>query len=98
MSIKNIGSATLETLVNMGCINSIASLYKLDKHQLSKMPGSGQRKTEIILEALTDNKAKLEVFLSSLGIHNLGRTTSKILAKKYKTLDAILDLTRSDLK
>jgi DNA ligase (NAD+) len=39
----------------------------------------------------------LNLFLSSLGIQSMGKTVSKILAKKFQTLDAVRDLKASDL-
>lgn len=89
LEILGIGPAAVKALCTSGLVKDIADLYFLTPTNVSTcitgdtMPG---RIVELILEK---NEIPLWQFLSALGIHNLGRTTSKLVAKEFKSLENI---------
>ena len=97
LEIKGVGDGSIEAMHKAGILNDLPDLYYLDVKRVQAITG-GKRSAEIIVEAiLGNNKIPLDLFLAALGIENLGKTTAKELAKKFKTLDAIRKLTRSEL-
>jgi DNA ligase (NAD+) len=55
--------------------------------------GSDVVARNLMQEIFNKDELPLATFLSSLGIHTLGRTTSKALAKEYRSLDAVRSAT-----
>jgi len=91
LDILGIGPAAVKALCSYGLVKDIADLYYLTPEKVAHcisgdtMPG---RIVELILEK---NEVPFWQFLSALGIHNLGRTTSKLVANEFKSLDNLRD-------
>lgn len=100
MNIDGMGEATLEDLYNEGFIKDIVDIYHIDnyKDELINLEGYGKKKIENLQTAIENSKHNsLEKLIFGLGIRNVGSKTAKILARKYKTLDALMDASLEDL-
>jgi len=97
LEILDVGLVTIQRMCNAGMVKNLSDLYKIDVDELAKLTG-GKRSAEVVVNGI---KAKtdvpLNVFLSSLGVHGLGRTTGKNLAKEFGTLEAVRELRYNDL-
>ena len=92
LDVKNIGTSTICDLIEHRKLKSIADLYILTKADLQCISMIGPKKVDIILSAIkSSQKTTLPMFLASLGIDGIGRTNSKKLAKKFKTIHNILN-------
>ena len=90
LQIKEVGPAMLTALIESGYVEDIPSLYYLNEDDIAKLPRSGLRTAETVMGAiLSVTEVELDMFLASLGINNLGRTTSTVLAERFGTLEAI---------
>jgi len=91
LEIKDVGPATVRTMLDNDIINDLPDLYNIDFAKLSSLPGFGKKSAKRVIEEI-ENKREIELwmFLDSLGIIGLGTTTSKMIADEYKTINNIL--------
>lgn len=84
MNIDGLSEATLETLLNLGYINTAADIYHLSKYEkdIAKISGFGKKSVEKILAAIEESRnTTMDRFIRALGINLIGRSASKDLAK-----------------
>jgi DNA ligase (NAD+) len=99
IEVDGVGPGIVKTLIENDLVEKIPDLFTLDYGRVAALPGLGRSSARNILSAIADKKkVDLAVFLDSLGIDGLGTTTSKVIARKYKNLDAVLDAKREDLE
>ena len=71
---NGIGESTIQTFHECGLIQTPADYYKLKADQISVLPRFGDRKAEIILGVIAENREiSLENFIGGLNIPNFGR-------------------------
>jgi len=92
LEVLGLGGSTVHNLCEAGYVKSLPDIYYINRDQAAAATG-GVRAGEKIIEAiLGKNKIPLWRFLAGLGIHGLGRSTSKDVAKQYKKLEVIRGL------
>jgi len=97
LSVLGVGEGIVQKLCLSGMVKTLADLYYMDQSALVGLLG-GQRSAEkVYLAIMEKNEIDLAVFLDALGIDGLGTSTSKQMAKQYKTLDACLSQNVSSL-
>jgi DNA ligase (NAD+) len=77
-------------------VTKLADLYYLDQSKLPQVLGGARIAEKVYLAIMEKNEIELAVFLDALGIDGLGTTTSKLIAKKFKTLDEVLNAPTAD--
>jgi DNA ligase (NAD+) len=91
LNIEGLGKKTVAQLVEHGLVGSIADLYRLTKDGLLALDGFAERSASLLLDAIEQSKrAPLERFLMGLGIRQVGQHIARVLAERFKTLDAIM--------
>ena len=92
LDVLGVGEGIISGLCRAGYVKDIPDLYYLTMEQVKDVTG-GDRAAEKVMTAIMDkNQIPLAVFLDSLGIHGLGTTTSKLVAKKFMTLSQVMFL------
>jgi len=95
--MKGIGPSTVAGLCSKGLVKEFADLYQVSVSDVATVTG-GTRAAEIVVEAIkAKRKLPLHVFLDALGVHLLGTTMSKALAKG-RTLEDIRKMTVGDMR
>lgn len=100
MNIDGLGERIIEDFYNMGFIKSIPDIYRLERHKedLIELEGFGNKSVNNLLESIEKSKENsLEKVLFALGIRHVGKKTAKILAKKYKMIDNLIEASVEDL-
>lgn len=100
MNIDGLGERIIEDFYNMGFIKSISDIYLLSNHKedLIELEGFGEKSVNNLLESIENSKNNsLEKVLFALGIRHVGKKTAKILAKKYKNIDNIINVNIDEL-
>lgn len=100
MDIETMGEKAAELFFNEGYIDSIPSIYELKNHrdEIIQMDGWSYKSIDNLLDAIEKSKENsLEKLLFGLGIKEVGEKMAKILAKKYKTLEAFFEVSEEDL-
>jgi len=88
--IEGLSDKTVEQLVDVLKVKSIASLYDLTQSDLAKLDGFKDKKINNLLSAIEKSKkVNLANFIYALGIDNVGNVTAKDLARIYKNIDAL---------
>jgi DNA ligase (NAD+) len=91
MDIKGVGPGIVEKLIESGMVEDIPDLYFLEVDRVAALPGFGRRSAEIVVNAILEKyNPELDVFLSALGIQYLGRTSSKLVAGAFITIQNII--------
>jgi DNA ligase (NAD+) len=100
MNIEGLGEQIIEDFYNMNIITTIPDMYKLkDKREdLIELEGFGEKSVDSLLEAAENSKKNsLEKLLFAIGIPGIGEKNAKLLAKKYKTLDNLINTSFDEL-
>ena len=91
LDLKGIGTGLVSKMVSFGLVKEIKDLYFITEEKLLKLDGLGKRSAKMAYNTIMGKtEVPLNIFLSSFGIKDLGRTTSKILANEFKTLENVL--------
>lgn len=100
MDIEGLGERIVEMFFSEKLIKTIPDIYYLHekRDRLVALEGFGEKSIDNLLLAIEESKKKsLEKLIFGLGIKELGAKTSKILAEKYRTLDALMNASKDDL-
>ena len=99
MDIEGLGEKIMELLFNEGMIKTIPDIYKLHEHrqELIEVDGFSYKSTDNLLNAIEKSKKQsLEKVLFGLGIKEIGEKTARILAKRFKNIDALSKASMED--
>lgn len=100
MNIEGLGEVVVEDIYNEGFIKDITDIYNLEKYhdELSLLEGFGPKMLENLYSSINESKNNsLERLLFALGIRQIGAKTAKILARKYKNIDSLMQATVEEL-
>lgn len=96
--MMGFGPALLEQAWDANLLRSPADFYRLTVDQLVTLERCGEKTArKLIAEVDRTRNMPLATFLRALGLPELGRHVSKLLADRYGDLDTILALSESDL-
>lgn len=98
MDIEAFSIMTAEQLYAELGVRDPADLYALTYDQLIQLDRFGEKKANNLLEALQRSKdCDLSAFLFALGIPNTGKTTTKVLAEYFGSLEKLMAATAEEL-
>lgn len=91
MDIEGLGDAIVEQLISLGHISSPADIYYLQLDDLKTLWKNGEKAAKKLLDAIENSKKNdLSRLIYALGIRQVGEKAAKVLAKKFGTLDALM--------
>ena len=99
-NIDSLGDKLCEQLFQAGFITDIASIFRLkDQYEsLIVLPGLGKKSINNLLEAIENSKKNnLDQLIFGLGIRHVGAKASKIICKRFKNIDGILNAKLEEL-
>ena len=97
MNIDSIGPETVDDYFRRGLIRNIADLYTIDVQQING-DGSREKSAQKIVNSICASvEVPFERVLFALGIRFVGETSAKLLARHFKTLDALMVASIADL-
>ncbi len=100
MNIDGLGAKTVETFYEKGILSSISDIYTLKNNldKLSVLRGFGEKKIQKMLAGIEVSKqAPLSKLLYALAIPNVGSSTGKDIAKKFKTMQHLIELSKDPI-
>lgn len=98
MNIEGLGEKIIEQLFDAGLIKSIADLYRLKKEDLLPLERMGEKSVQNLLKAIEASKQNsLKKLIFGLGIRHIGEKAASLLAKNFKTMDALKNATFDEL-
>ncbi len=97
-AIDGIGPATIATLMDAGIIQLPPDLFKLIPDDFVGLEGFGEVSANKLVDEIQARKEiPLAKFIVALGIRNVGEETARDLAKRFRTIDALMAATLDDL-
>lgn len=92
LNIEALGEERIHQLVEAGLLSDPADLYFLEKWQLTRLPGWGDKlATKVLSEIRRSKTAPLSKFIFALGIRHVGERVAELLAKKFKSLEQLAE-------
>ena len=90
MNIDSLGPETVDEYYRRGLIKNVADLYDIDVQQING-DGSRTKSAQRIVNGIQKSKeVPFERVVFALGIRFVGETTARLLARHFKTLDALM--------
>lgn len=97
MNIDSIGPETVDDFYRHGLVRNVADLYDIEVLQING-DGSRQKSAEKIVNGIEASKqVPFERVVFALGIRFVGETTARLLARHFKTIDALAAASLQDL-
>ncbi|MBU2102453.1 MAG: NAD-dependent DNA ligase LigA [Candidatus Omnitrophota bacterium] len=99
MDIEGMGESLVDELVNRTLVTSLVDMYRLKKEDVLALPLFAQKKADNIINAIEESKSRgLGRFLFGLGIRHIGEKAALMLAGRFRTIDALLNVTQKTLQ
>ena len=97
MNIDSIGPETVDEYYRRGLIRNAADLYDITVQQING-DGSRERSARKIVQGIDDSRnVPFERVVFALGIRFVGETSAKLLARHFKSMDALASANLHDL-
>lgn len=94
MDIETLGEKMVSNLFDLGYLEKITDIYRLKdkKDDLERIEGLGEKSVSVLLDNIEKSKNNpLPKVITSLGIRFVGSKVSKILCKKFNSLDTFVN-------
>lgn len=90
MDIDGLGQSYVERFFQLGWVQNMVDIYRLDYEKISELEGFGKKSAKNLETAIEKAKKNpIHRFLYGLSVHHLGKKASKLLAAEIKH---VLDL------
>lgn len=98
-NMEGIGPKALEKFIEEGLVSIPSDLFDLKEGDILPLERFAQKSAQKIVENIQKRKEiPFSRFIYSLGIRNVGQKTSKDLAKRFKTIEEIKNVSKEDLE
>lgn len=98
MDIDSLGGETIVQLYKAGLIKNIADIYDLKKEQLLPLERMAEKSAQNLIDGIEASKqAPFERVLYAIGIRHVGETTAKKIARKVKSMEALMQASQEEL-
>ena len=99
-NIDSLGDKLCMQLFEAGYIKNISDIFNLKYNydELIKLPGLGEKSIDHLIEAIEESKKNnLDQLIFGLGIRHCGAKVSKLLCKKFKNMDNLINASYEDI-
>ena len=98
MNIDGLGENIIQQLLDKKLIENIADIYTLTFEEIASLKKNGKKFAQNLIDSINKSKENdLYHLLTALGIRHVGVKASKLLAKKYKTMDNLMQASIEEL-
>lgn len=100
MNIIGLGERIIEDFYNMGFLTDFMSIYHLEnkKEELMELEGFGDKSVNKLLNNIEESKKRnLDNLIYAIGIKGIGAKNAKTLAKKYRSMDSLMNAELEEL-
>lgn len=82
------GENIIQQLLDRNLINNIADIYELNFEDIASLKKNGKKFAQNLIDSINKSKENdLYRLITALGIRHVGGKASKVLARKYKTME-----------
>ena len=98
MNIDGLGESIINQLLERSLIENIADIYTLQFEEIASLKKNGKKFAQNLIDSINKSKENdLYRLITALGIRHVGTKASKILARKYKDIDNLMQATSEEL-
>lgn len=98
MNIDGLGEAIIQQLLDKQLINNMADIYTLELDEIASLKKNGKKFAQNLVDSINKSKENdLTRLITAFGIRHVGTKASKLLAKKYKNIDNLVNATSEEL-
>ncbi len=98
MNIDGLGENIIGQLLDRKLIENIADIYTLKFEDIASLKKNGKKFAENLINSINRSKENdLYRLITAFGIRHVGVKASKILARKYRTIDKLMDASYEEL-
>ncbi|HEX6308269.1 MAG TPA: NAD-dependent DNA ligase LigA [Longimicrobiales bacterium] len=91
MDVRGLGERTVAQLLDAGLIADHADLYALTAEQLMDLEGFGTVSARNLVQSIDESRKRpLSRLLFGLGIRHVGSHAAQVLAREFRTMDALM--------
>ncbi|MBR0427562.1 MAG: NAD-dependent DNA ligase LigA [Clostridia bacterium] len=92
MNIDGLGESIIDQLMSKDLIKNIADIYALKFEDFASLKKNGKKFAENLTNAIENSKSnELHRLITALGIRHVGSKAAKVLARRFKSLDALAE-------
>lgn len=90
MDVEGLGDVLIEKLVDLGMVNDVADLYKLDVETIANMERMAEKSATNLIAQIEASKSRgLQRLLYGIDIRHVGERYAKILANHFRTIEKL---------
>ena len=98
MDIEGLGERTVVALVELGIVADAADLFSLSTDDLLRVEGFGDKSANQLVATIQQARGQhLHRVLIGLGVEHMGRSVSALLARQFRSMDAIRAATHDEI-
>ncbi len=98
MDIEGLGPAIVNELMQKGYVRKISDLYRLSDEQLYDLTHFKDKAVSNMKKAIDQSRQRpLSRLLFALGIRHVGRHTAEVLARRFRSMEALSAATEEEL-
>ncbi|GMV44378.1 MAG: DNA ligase [Myxococcales bacterium] len=99
MDVDGLGEKLVDQLVERGLVKDVADLYRLTVEDVAALDRMADKSAGNLIAAVEQSRHRpLARCIHALGIRMVGEHVAAILARRFRSLDALLGATREDLE
>ncbi len=98
MNIDGLGENIIGQLLDKNLISNISDIYELKFEDVASLKKNGKKFAQNLIDSINASKQNdLYRLITALGIRHVGGKASKLLARKYKSIDNIANASFEEL-
>lgn len=98
MNIDGLGENIIGQLLERELIHNISDIYELKFEDIASLKKNGKKFAQNLIDSINASKQNdLYRLITALGIRHVGGKASKLLAKKYKSIDNLIKASFEEL-
>ena len=98
MNIDGLGENIINELLEKGLIKNIEDIYTLSFEDIASLKKNGTKFAQNLVDSINTSKQNdLYRLITAFGIRHVGSKASKVLARKYRTMDNLANATFEEL-
>lgn len=98
MDIDGLGYSIIEQLIDRKLVTKISDIYELELEDVASLKKNGKKFAQNLIDAINASKSNdLFKLLTGLGIRHIGAKSAKNLARKYRSMDNLMNASLDEL-
>lgn len=99
MDMASVGGETAELFYKNNLVKDVADFYDLNKDDILPLERMAEKSAQNIIDAIEESKKiPFEKVLYAIGIRHVGETVAKKLAKRFHSIDNLMDASSEELE